>query len=308
MNMWQSMRRSRIGVRAAVTVSVVAIGLAGCAVAPPPLPMPRDGGIDPDLAARSGDAAYSDLGPFGVGVMTVEIEPGRKMEVWYPADTTGGTPEAYRLRDFVSPALQTILSPDVNPEFVTPAVRDATPETDGPRPLVLFSHGAMGFRLQSTVLTTHLVSWGFVVISPDYVERGLQSFFGEGLPPSRTPAKVTQQAMDAADALNRQGLLAGQIDTARLFPIGHSAGGSQSTQLAGTRTDVQSWVSLASGVNLTPSIFNLNPTVPKALADPDKTAMWIAGANDKVASPSSSAASSVTRIDPRVRTSATICS
>ena len=74
-----------------------------------------------------------------------------------------------------------MLGPKINPPFVTDAYRGVPVSTDGPFPVVLFSHGASSFRLQSTALTTHLASWGFVVVSPDYFERGLQSLLG-GVP------------------------------------------------------------------------------------------------------------------------------
>lgn len=231
-------------------------------------------------------AAYKDLGPYEVGVTTVTLEAGRQMEVWYPADpdaVVGLTPESYFLRDFISPTLDSLLASDIDPEFETPAFRDVAALAGPERPMVLFSHGASGFRLQSTTLTTHLASWGLIVLSPDYFERGLQSILGSWLAPTRTSAQVTQLAVDKAVELDTSGPLAGLIDTTELFPIGHSAGGSQSTQLAGSRTDVHSWIPLASGINITPTLFNPNPTVPEGLKDPTKTVMWVAGENDNVA-------------------------
>jgi hypothetical protein len=122
-----------------------------------------------------------------------------------------------------------------------------------------------------------------VVASPDYFERGLQSFGGSIPAATKTPAEVTQLVVERLAELNAAGPLSGQIDTSELFPIGHSAGGSQSTQLAGERVDVHSWIALASGANVRPSIQSPNPVVPPALNDPDKTVMWIAGQNDGVA-------------------------
>jgi dienelactone hydrolase len=248
--------------------------------------MAHTGGLDPDGAARANEVAYAASGPYAVGVTTVEIEPRREMEVWYPVDpvdTAGLTPASYHVRDFITPTLDQLIPPEVDPEFVTAAFSDVAPAAGADRPLVLFSHGAMSFRLQSTVLTSHLASWGFIVMSPDYFERGLQSLFGNPPAFTRSSSSVTELAMDAAMALDADGPLAGQIDTSELFPIGHSAGGSQSTALAGERTDVHSWIALASGVSLTPSLFNLNPTVPESLSDPDKTVMWVGGRNDGVA-------------------------
>jgi len=277
-------QRGRI--RALVAVTACSLALVACVPPEPPAKPPaKDGGIDPDMAPRANEAAYKALGPFKVGVTTVTLEAGRQAEVWYPASDAGVvglTPETYFIRDFISANLDRLLAPGVNPPFETIAFRGVTPEPGTARPLVLFSHGSQGYRLQSTKLTTHLASWGFVVISPDYFERGLQYLLGEPLAPTRTPAEVTQQAVNAAIGLNAIGPLAGSIDTSKLFPIGHSAGGSQSTQLAGIRTDVQSWIAMAAGVNLTPTAFNPMPTVPVGLADTNKTVMWITGANDGV--------------------------
>ncbi len=287
----------RLGTKGRVRLSAVsamvvlaATGLVAAACAPlPPAPVPppeHSGGFDPDTAIDPNTAAYAAPGPFAVGVMTVEIDPGRFMEVWYPVDpedTDGLETDKYYVRDYIAADLDRLLAPSVNPEFDTGAFRDVDPLPGSDRPMVLFSHGFMGFRTQSTRLTTHLASWGMVVASPDYFERGLQSFGGAAPAATRTPAQVTQLVVDKLVELNSAGPLAGQINTSELFPIGHSAGGSQSTALAGDRVDVHSWIALASGVNVTPSPLTPNPRVPAALKDPDKTVMWLAGENDGVA-------------------------
>ncbi len=267
-------------------VALAAIAV-GCSTPPPPEPpAPHTGGIDPDAAPAAEEARYAESGPYAAGVMTVEIQPGRKMEVWYPApkeSAEGVQPDTYYIRDFVAPALDALLAPDVNPPFTTDGYRGLPVSTDGPFPLVLFGHGVISFRLQSTFLTTHLASWGFVVMSPDYFERGLQSIGGTPPAEARSADEVVQLALASMEQLAHGGALDGAVDMSRLFPIGHSAGGSQATQLAGSRTDVSSWISMSSGVNLTPSLFDLNPKVPAALSDPDKAAMWITGEGDGVA-------------------------
>lgn len=283
--------RVRIRSKRAAVVAVLAITtlLGACTVAPPALPTPHAGGLDPDLAPQADVAAYTGPGPYAAGVTTVELEPGRKMEVWYPApkaDAVGHTPDTYFIRDFLPALLTNTLPASVNPPFVTDGFRDLPAAPGGPFPLVLFSHGVISYRLQSTFLTTHLASWGFVVISPDYLERGIQSLGGTPAAPNRTDDDVAQMAVDSVSALNTgTGTLAGKVDTSRLFPIGHSAGGAQSTRLAGSRTDVQSWIAMSAGVSVTPTIFNLNPTVPAALNDPAKSAMWLVGDSDHVAQP-----------------------
>ena len=163
----------------------------------------------------------------------------------------------------------------------TIAFRDVPSSPGGPFPLVLFSHGAVSYRLQSTFLTAHLATWGFVVISPDYVERGLPSLFGDPGVATSSDEYVAELAVEKMITLNTDpSTLQGKVDTSRLFPVGHSAGGSESTRLAGNRTDVQSWISLSAGFDPTRSI------LPAAMADPSKSALWMVGAGDNVASPS----------------------
>jgi len=246
--------------------------------APPPA---STKGPDPDTALRADDPAYVNPGPYAAGVMTVQLEPGRSAEIWYPAPkaaTVGKTPDSYHIKDFLSPFLRSLLPVTVDPTFQTIAYRDL-PASRSRFPMVLFSHGFASYRLQSTFLTAHLATWGFVVISPDYLERGIQSLLGTPEAPTRTDGQVAQMAVDEMISLDHgPGPLQGRIDTSRLFPVGHSAGGSESTELA-ARTDVQSWIALSAGI--VPST-----GIPAALKDPNKAALWMVGAQDHVAQPS----------------------
>jgi dienelactone hydrolase len=114
-------------------------------------------------------------GPYPVGVRTAEVEDGAGgvlvVELWYPAvDRARGDPgHVYRIADLLTAeALEAL--PDLGDlavELPTTAVRDAEPRSE-PFPLVLFSHGASGMRMQSTYLTVHLASHGYVVAAPDH--------------------------------------------------------------------------------------------------------------------------------------------
>ena len=115
---------------------------------------------------------YTEAGPYPVGVTTLELAAGNKVEVWYPAveGTTGA--EFYDTRDFVPPAIKALLTADVPARYDYTAGRDAV-VADGQFPVVLFSHGYSGMRFQSTFLTAHLASWGMVVAAPDNWSRDL---------------------------------------------------------------------------------------------------------------------------------------
>lgn len=255
-----------LGVAAAVAV--------GCGPPPPAV------GTDPNVAPRATEAAYAEAGPYSVGVTTLPLLGDRQVEVWYPADAGAegdATPDTYFLKDFLGAGFQSLLPADVNPPFVTDAFR-LIPAAEGRFPLVLFSHGASSYRLQSSFLTTHLASWGFVVLSPDFLERGLQNLGGTPPATPRSNIAVLEATIDVAKSLDTEagGLLEGRIDTSRVFPVGHSAGGGASTQLAGARADVPAWISLSGGA-FAPM---LNPLPPAP-----RSALWMVGLNDQIANP-----------------------
>lgn len=271
---------------AAVIAVMMTAALAATACAPipgvaPPTPPPYDGGVDPAASPRADDPAYATAGPYAAGVTTVEITPGRRAEVWYPAhpdDAAGVDRDVYRIKQFLSPFLQFLLPTDVDPPFETDAFRDIPVAGGGPFPVVLFSHGASSFRLQSTFLTTHLASWGFVVISPDYYERGLQSLPGGVADGIRPDTQVADLAVTKVRAMSTEagGRFEGFAETHRFFPIGHSAGGGTSVSLL-SRPDVSAAIPMAAGV------FPESGVVPDVLGDPTKTVMWMAGRDDGIA-------------------------
>ncbi len=108
---------------------------------------------------------FSMRGPFAVGAIASEIpshldpiEPGRRLptEIWYPALAPGPTTSAPH--------------PDApHPLGLRHRASIGLAPNPSPAPLIAFSHGNSGMRQQSTFLTTHLASWGFVVVAPDHV-------------------------------------------------------------------------------------------------------------------------------------------
>ena len=230
----------------------------------------------PDAATMA--ALYTEAGPYPVGVTSLELAAGNKVEVWYPAiEGTTGT-DIYDMRDFIPEAISALLTADVPAVYEYPAGRDAGAAT-GTFPVVLFSHGSSGIRFQSTFLTAHLASWGIIVASPDHWSRDL--FHTLSAPVGDRNSSVTEllETLDLVTAENvRPGSrLEGMVDAERVVAMGHSAGGG--TILAASLDDrIDGYISLASGALGMTS----DPSTAPAL--PDKPSFFIAGALDAIIS------------------------
>ncbi|MEM9176012.1 MAG: alpha/beta fold hydrolase [Myxococcota bacterium] len=171
--------------------------------------------------------APSRRGPHPVGVLQTAIaspsdplDPNRVLptEIWYPAKAgaterdDGAHPLGLRHR----------------------ATTHLTPLDEGPRPLVVFSHGNSGLRQQSTFLTTHLASHGFVVAAPDHVGNTFSEMMALETDEARRDVHRrarTQRPHDLAcviESLVDGGIEADRrppIDARRIGVAGHSYGG-----------------------------------------------------------------------------------
>lgn len=214
-------------------------------------------------------------GPYVAGVTTVELGE-RDVEIWYPVDPGdqgSRSRDEYFIRDWLPDVIDALLPADANPPFVTNAYRDAPASPAGPFPLVVFAHGAASFRMQSTFLTTHLATWGFVVVSPDYLERGLGNALGQPPAEPLPDVEVTRAAVNLAKSENTRsgGLLEGRIAADRIAITGHSAGGGSSFRFAG-EPDVVTYIPMSAGSRADASEF------------PNTPSMWLTGDIDAVAS------------------------
>jgi dienelactone hydrolase len=254
-------------------VLILALGLGACSNDPSAATDP----VPP--APLSG--TYRDVGPFEAGVTTLTLND-RMVEVWYPVDsaaTAGLAPVPYFIRDELSEELNSPLPDDVNPPFETAAYRDAPASGAGSFPLVIFAHGSASYRNQSTFLTTHLASWGFVVASVDYLERGLRrqvDLDGSLAPdPELEDTVLTRMVvMLLADENSRNdSLLQGRVSTDQIAITGHSAGGGTSIRF-GAEPDVITYIPLSAGFSS-----------DSMLALPDKPSLWLAGAIDAIVEP-----------------------
>ncbi|MGD0205355.1 MAG: hypothetical protein ABSB57_02800 [Dehalococcoidia bacterium] len=100
----------------------------------------------------------TERGPFAVGVSTLTLVDESR-----PTDANGSYAGAN------SRTLVTEVWYPAEGNTKLPELRDAPLDRSGaPYPLIVFSHGIMENRRQSTFYTQHLASHGYVVISPDY--------------------------------------------------------------------------------------------------------------------------------------------
>ncbi len=205
-------------------------------------------------------------GPFGVGVRTI-VDESVTVEVWYPTEQDSAT-ESYDLRDFTPEIIRNLLAADADSVFTYAATREA-PVAGDALGLVLFSHGFAGMRLQSTTITTHLASHGFVVAAPDHPSRDLFNVLGTSATGDRD-APVAELLAARALVLDDPDLgpLAGENFTA----IGHSAGGGTVLSLAGRgEPGLLGYISLAAGAG--------------DAAMPNVPSLFIAGSLDRIAVP-----------------------
>jgi predicted dienelactone hydrolase len=188
-------------------------------------------------------------GALPVGVVTAELGGARQLtcEVWYPAV------DACRGRD-VDPSGGDAFAITAVQRGHQQAVRDATARI-GSYPLVVFSHGFVGHRRQSSYICSHLASHGFIVAAPDHAGNTVNDLVARmsGLASGALPSLAEvcdRRVADVAALLDD--LLVGQkapwargIDRARVALTGHSLGGWTALAAVGRGVAAGALVALA---------------------------------------------------------------
>lgn len=242
-------------------------------------------------AALEARATHRDVGPFGVGVVTLTLPTGNAVEVYYPSDAVepNGGLESYNVSDFLPEEVRSGLPDDADDEFKVPAEREVAPADAGPFPLVVFSHGFSGFRLQSTHLLTHLASWGMVVASPDHPSRNLAKQINEflGATPETEPQSATDDVRATIELVRNEsasgdGILAGIVEPDLVAVGGHSAGGFTALDAAASIDGMLGYVSYASGASSSGD----QADNKAELKLPDVPSLFMAGVNDTIIEPS----------------------
>jgi dienelactone hydrolase len=255
----------------------------------------RAGGnpADDDAAADDDDNDDNDAspyyapdepGPFAVGVTTIYLtdktrweDYGRRfrqmpVEIWYPSSGQGGAPNTISAIVGEMPAwamdILHLLFGDGFDAFwnlTTSASRGAAILADGaPYPLVLFSHGDGGLRVQNFTLCERLASHGFVVAAPDHYANAAVTNV-----PGTEPIIFDPTTMDTSYYPQRRldiqflaaqlslinvadGPLHGLFDFSRLGMAGHSSGG-WTTLDAGVTDDFLDGIAPLNGLWLAPT-------------------------------------------------------
>lgn len=222
------------------------------------------------LGCNSGSAGLPDPalpGPYPVGVLTTEAkglvgkqERRLPVEVWYPAaESARGLPlDTYDWNSLAPADLQATISSLDLPTVTQEAHRDAEPATRERRyPLVIFSHGFGGLRVQSLFWTVHLASHGYVVAAPDHVGNttfDLVRCTSDTCAVFETiPGRPDDIRILLDDLLRRneqpEDPIYALFDTARIGISGHSLGGT-TTVVAGARyPEFDALVPMAPSVN-----------------------------------------------------------
>ena len=216
----------------------VALAMAGCAT---PMAAPPSTSTTPD---------YSVLGPSKVSVTRLDLGSAgsvlgeRFATVFYPIAPLGhfSGPRAqlcmrgfsYSQSETLPPSLRSVLPTTYDttqriPGVVVGCDGGGMPASRHHHPVLLFSHGFGGQRLYYSNLLAGIASWGYVVVSADYLERGLASQALKGAPSSTArrdrSIMLTSRRVVIEAAGDPTSPLYGTVDASKVAAAGHSMGG-----------------------------------------------------------------------------------
>ncbi len=184
-------------------------------------------------SAQSDPLRYAQAGEYAVGVQAVRIDsdPSRILTgfMWYPAQAASGL--AYADYGYGKRSTRAYLA--------------AQPDRRGaPYPLIIFSHGYGSYAAQSTFLTEHLASHGFIVLAVNHngSTRGdTDPQTGLTLGWYLRPRDVLSQ-IAWAETLNtdQQSAFYALFNLTRIGVSGHSYGGYTALAAAGAQLDFRS--------------------------------------------------------------------
>jgi dienelactone hydrolase len=222
---------------------------------------------------------FSKNGPYKPGVAFQTTPEGDTLVITYPVDpaSTVGKPTYVinLLRWFTGSPTAPIpagLPANLPTTLVTDAFENVPVSSKGPFPVVMFSHGYGGYPEQSSFLTDHLATWGFVVVAPDHRSRDLHAVIDGTTGQGQNDVTDLQQALAVVRFMNADpnDILSHKLDLTRVASLGHSAGGGAAITFANESAAVKTYVALAPSPG----------TPPKS-----KIGMIMQGTSDKVVKP-----------------------
>jgi predicted dienelactone hydrolase len=220
-------------------------------------------------------APPDELGPFAVGRTTfVVVDPSRDdrtltVDAWYPVDAEDAAGVPISVYDLIFTGLPSEVALDAPPV-----------SSDGPFPLVVFSHGNNGIRFQSFFLTETLASHGFVVVAPDHAGNTAADLIFPG-PPFETRdrpldisfviTRMLEKSADSGDPFFET------LDGIRIGVMGHSFGGFTTLAMATGFQDVPPDFRVRALVPISPAVGGLSD---EQLASVERPEIVIGGTAD----------------------------
>lgn len=202
-------------------------------------------------AAGPDDATFARRGPFAVGVTTLDLDDAHRTELFYPAEDDS-TADVSKVSFDVTSGMSDLVGASLPGYLKIPievdAYRDVPANTDGPFPVVLFSHAYSGWRTLNATLLADLASWGFVVASTDMPDHRLEALVTRQIKPwdPEVDLPVLQATLDRViDEGMDGGAVAQAVDGSKVAVVGHSVGGGDAYKLLASddRVDVGvSWM------------------------------------------------------------------
>lgn len=206
-------------------------------------------------------------GPYQVGIVDRELidqDRGRRLmvSVWYPAASGGAPAPLTHYPDQIMVGLANLTGLPAllfqHLRYVHLSASEGVPVQANtvPFPVLVFSHGMVGLRLQNSSTFQEMASWGYVVVAIDHTDAAAVTVFPDsetrfynlerfGLPAGAEPdaAFVTERVFPVWVADQRfiyntietwqrtDPLLAGKLDVTRIGSFGHSFGGATALEV-----------------------------------------------------------------------------
>lgn len=224
-------------------------------------------------------------GNYSVGIVDrvlVDEHRGRRLmaSVWYPSTQRGVEAPLTRYPEEVAIGLGKLAGIPTFPfqylRYFKVAASEGLPlaETGAPFPVLVFSHGLVGLRLQNSSMMQELASWGYVVVALDHSDAAAVTVFPDGearyynlatFGISPTEGEVTRQIMEdrvlpvwvadqrfAYDVIEKWAMadpmFAGKLDILRIASFGHSFGGATALEVCRSDSRCRAAVNLDGGL------------------------------------------------------------